>query len=41
MALDYIRKDISLKDAMKLKVMLRGEKKGMRHYFNDYLFEFF
>jgi hypothetical protein len=41
LSLDYMRKDIGLADAMKLKAMLPKEHTGIRQYFSDYLFEFF
>jgi HEAT repeat protein len=41
LALDYMRKDVRLADAMRLKAALPKEKKGIRQYFSDYLFEFF
>jgi hypothetical protein len=41
LALDYLRKDIRLADAMQLKSRLGQEKPGLRKYFSDYLTEFF
>ncbi len=41
LSLDYMRKDIGIADAMKLKAMLPKEHTGIRQYFSDYLFEFF
>ena len=41
LALDYLRKDIRLADAMALRKQLRKEPEGMQQYFSDYLYEFF
>ncbi len=41
LALDYLRKDVRLQDAMKLKASLNKEAKSVRQYFSDYLIEFF
>lgn len=41
LALDYLRKDILLADAMKLKIRMTKESEAMRKYFSDYLTEFF
>ncbi|MCA8955630.1 MAG: hypothetical protein KDC87_06125 [Planctomycetes bacterium] len=40
LALDYLRKDLRLSDAIKLKGRLPQEEKGLRQYFSDYLTEF-
>ena len=43
-ALEYLRKDLLLDDAMKLKRALRKEdkkSKAMRRCLSDYLFEYF
>lgn len=41
LALDYLRKDIMLDDAVELRAKLPKEKTPMRQYLSDYLFEFF
>jgi len=41
LALDYLRKDLRLEDAMNLKRALRKESPQMRSYFSDYLLEYF
>ena len=41
LALDYLRKDLRIDDAMKLKRTLRKESRAMRRYLSDYLFEYF
>lgn len=41
LALDYIRKDLRLRDAMELRARLQKEKTAMRQYLSDYLIEFF
>ncbi len=41
LALDYLRKDLRIGDAMELRARLQREKTAMRQYLSDYLFEFF
>jgi HEAT repeat protein len=41
LALQFLRRDFRLEDAMKLKGMLRSEPEPMRKALNDFLFEFF
>ena len=41
LALTYLRKDMRLEDAIKVKKMLEGEDEPMRRALNDFLFEFF
>ena len=41
LALEYLRKDVRLEDAMNLKRALRRENRQMRSYFSDYLLEYF
>ena len=41
LALEYLRKDVRLEDAMELKRALRRENRQMRSYFSDYLLEYF
>ena len=41
LALLYLRKDLRLADAMKIKAMLAEEDEPMRKALNDFLFEFF
>ena len=41
LSLEYLRKDIRLSDAMRLRSRMRREEGGLRMYFSDYLQEFF
>ena len=41
LALDYLRKDIRLEDAMNIKRGLRKESRPMQRYLSDHLLEFF
>ena len=41
LSLNYLRKDIRLSDAMRLRSRMRRDEEGLRMYFSDYLREFF